>query len=53
MDAERVQEIVAEFERKVADAGAKAYVQLYDLGLEDAQIVALLGLPDDLAETAA
>lgn len=43
---------IQEYEEKVAEAVREAYVTLHRLGLDDAQIVALLGLPAAMSRPA-
>lgn len=50
-DAEIVS-VVRRFELIVEEACRAAYVQLFRLGLDDARIVALLGLPDEMPHLA-
>lgn len=51
MDAQ-IAAAIQEFETRVAEAVRDAYVTLFRLGLDDAQIVALLGLPASMARPA-
>ena len=48
----RTAAVIQDFEARVAEAVREAYLALFDLGLDDAQIVALLGLPASMARQA-